>query len=366
MKPLHKILVIKLRAIGDVILATPVLENLQQAFPSAQIDFLTEKPCASIVEGHPAVHEVLVLDRKQKRASRALVQQVRQRRYDVVFDLFGNPRSAVLTWLSGAPMRVGFLFRGRKYAYTLKVEPRGDRVHEVEFNLDALRALQIPIVSRQLHVAVDVESASFAAKFWREHNLEDRLVIGLNASGGWYTKRWPLENFAHLGDRLHRELNAVVLLLWGPGELEDMKTIAQNMQAPYLLAPSTNLKQLAALLSRLTLLVSNDSGPLHLAAAMDTRVVGIYGPTRPELQGPWGDGHETVVKTGLRCLGCNGVTCKIVTHDCMQQLGVEVVWQAVRRTLKKHVTIQEAKADGVKNREKLLGNSKAWGMARKP
>jgi ADP-heptose:LPS heptosyltransferase len=165
--------------------------------------------------------------------------------------------------------------------------------------------------------------------------LQDRVVIGLNASGGWYTKRWPLKNFAQLGDRLHHELNAVVLLLWGPGELEEMKTMAQMMKAPSLLAPSTNLKQLAALLSRLTLLVSNDSGPLHLAAAMRTRVVGIYGPTRPDLQGPWGDGHETVVKAGLPCLGCNSVTCKIVTHDCMKQLEIEAVWQAVQRVLKK-------------------------------
>jgi lipopolysaccharide heptosyltransferase II len=335
MQQFRKILVIKLRAIGDVILATPVLENLQQAFPQAQIDFLTEKPCAPIVEGHPAVHEVLVLDRQQKGASRALVQQVRQRHYDAVFDLFGNPRSAVLTLLSGAPTRIGFRFRGRKHAYNLKVEPRGDRVHEVEFNLDELRALQIPIVSRKLHVAVDSASENFAGQFGQENNLENRLVIGLNASGGWYTKRWPLENFAQLGDRLHRELNAVVLLLWGPRELEEVRTIAQMMQAPSLLAPSTNLKQLAALMSRLTLLVSNDSGPLHLAAAMGTRVVGIYGPTRPDLQGPWGDGHETVVKTDLPCLGCNGVTCKIVTHDCMKQLEVAVVWQAVQRVLKK-------------------------------
>jgi lipopolysaccharide heptosyltransferase II len=335
MQRFQKILVIKLRAIGDVILATPVLENLRQAFPQAQIDFLTEKPCAPIVDGHPMIHDVLVLDRRQKGAGRALIRQVRRRRYDAVFDLFGNPRSAVLTWLSGAPTRVGFLFRGRKYAYNRKVEPRGDRVHEVEFNLDALRALQIPIVSRQLHVAVNAESESFAAQFWRENNLEDRLVIGLNASGGWYTKRWPLENFAQLGDRLRRELNAVVLLLWGPGELEEMKNIAQMMQAPCLLVPPANLKQLAALLSRLTLLVSNDSGPLHLAAAMGTQVVGIYGPTRPDLQGPWGDGQETVVNAGLPCLGCNGVTCKIVTHDCMKQLEVEVVWQAVQRVLQK-------------------------------
>jgi lipopolysaccharide heptosyltransferase II len=335
MQQFRKILVIKLRAIGDVILATPVLENLRQAYPQAQIGFLTEKPCAPIVDGHPAIDEVLVLDRRQKGASQALIRQVRERHYDAVFDLFGNPRSAVLTWLSGAPTRVGFRFRGRKYAYNVKVEPRGDRVHEVEFNLDALRALQIPIVTRRLQVAVDAESDNLAAQFWRAHELQDRLVIGLNASGGWYTKRWPLESFAQLGDRLRRELNAVVLLLWGPGELDEVKNIAQMMREPSLLAPSTTLKQLAAMLSRLTLLVSNDSGPLHLAAAMGTRVVGIYGPTRPDLQGPWGDGHEIVVKNGLACLGCNGVTCKIVTHDCMKQLEIEAVWQAVQRVLKK-------------------------------
>jgi lipopolysaccharide heptosyltransferase II len=331
----QKILVIKLRAIGDVILATPVLENLRQALPSAQIDFLTEKMCVPIVADHPAINEILIFDRNQPGASRKLIQQVRRRRYEVVLDLFGNPRSAVLTWLSGAPRRVGFRFRVRQHAYNLKVVPRGDRVHEVEFNLDALRALEIPIATRKLFVAVDEASENFAAQFWRENGLENRCVIGLNASGGWYTKRWPLEFFAQLGDRLQRELNAVVLLLWGPGEYDDVKTIAQMMRQSALLAPATNLKQLAALLSRLTLLVSNDSGPLHLAAAMGTRVIGIYGPTRPDLQGPWGEGHEVVVKAGLPCLACNGVTCKIVTHDCMKQLEVEKVWEAAQRLIGK-------------------------------
>jgi lipopolysaccharide heptosyltransferase II len=263
----------------------------------------------------------------------ALIRYIRQRRYDAVFDLFGNPRSALLTWLSGAPLRAGFSFRGRQLAYNLKVEPRGDRVHEVEFNLDALRALQIPIVSRALKVAVDSASDDYARQFWRENGLQDRMVIGLNPSGGWYTKRWPLQAFAQLGDRLQRELNAIALLIWGPGEWDDVQAIANMMKTPPVLAPQTTLKQLAALLSRLALLVSNDSGPMHLAAAMGTPVVGIYGPTRPDLQGPWGEGHETVVKTGLPCLGCNGVTCKIVTHDCMKKLEVEEVWEAVKRRL---------------------------------
>jgi lipopolysaccharide heptosyltransferase II len=333
MKAPQKILVIKLRAIGDVILATPVLENLRLAFPQAQIDFLTENMCAPIVTGHPALSEILILDRREAGAGWKLIRQVRARRYDLVLDLFGNPRSALLTRLSGASRRVGFRFRVRRYAYNVKVEPRGDRVHEVEFNLDALRALEIPIAARKLFVAIDAESENFVARFWRENGLENRLVIGLNASGGWYTKRWPLEAFAQLGERLQRELNAVVLLLWGPGEYDDVKTIARLMPQPPLLAPSTNLKQLAALLARLALLVSNDSGPLHLAAAMGTRVAGIYGPTRPDLQGPWGEGHAIAVKTGLPCLGCNGVTCKIVTHDCMKKLPVEAVWEAAKKSL---------------------------------
>jgi lipopolysaccharide heptosyltransferase II len=331
----QKILVIKQRGIGDVILATPVLENLRRAFPRAQIDFLTEKMCAPVVAGHPALNEVLVLDRKEAGAGLRLIQQVRRRRYDAVLDLFGNPRTALLTRLSGAPLRAGFRFRVRQYAYNVKVEPRGDRVHEVEFNLDALRALQIPIVTRKLFVAVDAESESFAAQFWHTNGLENRLVIGMNASGGWYTKRWPLEAFAQLGARLQRELNAVVLLLWGPGEYEEVKTLAQMMHAPSLLAPATSLKQLAALLSRLTLLVANDSGPLHLAAAMGTHVVGIYGPTRPDLQGPWSESHEIVTKTGLPCLGCSGLICKIVTHDCMKKLEVAAVWDAVQRYVKR-------------------------------
>ncbi|MDZ7363732.1 MAG: glycosyltransferase family 9 protein [candidate division KSB1 bacterium] len=333
MKAPQKILVIKLRAIGDVILATPVLENLRLAFPRAHIDFLTEKMCAPIVTGHPALNEILILDRQQARAGWKLIRQVRARRYDLVLDLFGNPRSALLTRLSGAPQRVGFRFRVRRHAYNIQVEPRSDRVHEVEFNLDALRAMEIPVVTRRLFVAIDAESENFAARFWRENDLENRLVIGVNASGGWYTKRWPLEAFAQLGGRLQRELNAAVLLLWGPGEHDDVKTITRLMPQPPLLAPPANLKQLAALLARLALLVSNDSGPLHLAAAMGTPVAGIYGPTRPDLQGPWGEGHAIAVKAGLACLGCNGVTCKIVTHDCMKKLPVEAVWEAVQKCL---------------------------------
>ena len=109
--------------------------------------------------------------------------------------------------------------------------------------------------------------------------------------------------------------------------------MATMMQTTPLIAPPTSLNDLTALLARVHLLVANDSGPMHLAAALQTPVVAIFGPTRPNLQGPWGEGHVVVTKEGLPCLGCNGLTCKIVTHDCMQQLAVENVFIAVRKRL---------------------------------
>jgi lipopolysaccharide heptosyltransferase II len=298
------------------------------------------------VQHHPALHELIVWDRRLQqrlpalaatRANLAFLRGLRDKAYDLVIDLFGNPRSALLAFATRAPVRVGYKFRVRRLAYNRLVTPRGDHVHEVEFNLDALRCLPIPVITKAVRVEIAPAAHLEIASWWQEQKLDGAgPVIGLNASGGWYTKRWPLASFARLADRLTRELAATIILLWGSREeLRDAQDIARQMQTRARLAPPTDLAQSAALLARVRLLVSNDSGPMHLAAAMKTPVVGIYGPTRPDLQGPWGDGHQVVFKEGLQCLGCNGVTCKIKTHDCMQRLEVEDVMRAVRRALQK-------------------------------
>ncbi len=339
----QKILLMRLRGIGDVVLTLPLLDNLRAAFPQAQIDYLTEPPGAPLLAPHPALHEVMVLQHKswQKlsawrhaRAYGNFLRALRRRRYDWVIDLFGNPRTALLTWLSGATRRIGFDFRGRKFAYNFRVKPRGDRLHAVQFNLDVLRALAIPITTDKLSLPIAEEDARAMEKFWQQEQLNSfSYVVGFNAFGGWYTKRWPLRAFAELGDRLQSDSAAKVILLWGPGEWEEVNELAGMMKTAPILAPPTTLPQLAALLARVDLLVANDSGPMHLAAAVSTPVVAIFGPTRPDLQGPWGEGHTVVLKSGLPCLGCNGLTCKIQTHDCMQQLPVAQVWEAVKRRL---------------------------------
>ncbi len=338
----ERVLVIKLRAIGDVIMATPVIDNLRAAWPQARIDFLTEKMCLPIVKDHPEIEEHLVFDRAALEKNSKIgalgqnldfLRRLRRNRYDVVFDLFGNPRTALFTLATGAKYRVGYNFRGRKYAYNIVVENRGDRIHEVLFNLDALLAVGVPVTTTRLRVETGEEHKRFAGDFFRQAGL-NRAVVGLNVSGGWYTKKWPLQAFAGLADRLVEKYGVSILIFWGPGERDEATEVQKMMQQPSVLAPKSDLQQLAALLEKTDILISNDSGPLHLATAVGTRVVGIYGPTRPDLQGPWGDWHFVVRKDELDCLGCHGVTCRITSHDCMQKLTVEEVLEKIHPLFK--------------------------------
>jgi len=335
-----RILIIKLRAVGDVVLSTIVIDNLRRAFPAAVIDFLTEAAARDVVSGHAQLDHILIHERAaiaglgirdQLKANLAFLQRVRGCRYDLVFDFFGNPRSALITRWSGAAWRVGYDYRIRRRAYNVVVASRADQVHEAEWHLDALIHLGIPVVSRQLSLAGSEAAEARAGAFWREAELEGKRVVALNFSGGWPAKRWPLERFAELAGLVAGRHDAHLLAVWGPGELAQAQALAAMAAVPVTLIPETNLKELAALLGRVDLLVSTDSGPMHIAAAMGTPCVALFGPTNYRLQGPWGSNHQIVTNSGLGCLGCNRTACDHTS--CMQGLTVEAVLAGVDRAL---------------------------------
>lgn len=325
----HKILVIKLRAVGDVVLSTLVLPNLHAAFPASTIDFLTEKPSVDVLRLHPAVDRTLVYDRRTM-SGLALIRMVRREKYDLVIDLFGNPRTALVTRVSGAHRRVGYRFRGRSYAYTHVVTPRGGEVHNSQFNLDALESIGVPIVDRTLRFFYGTGDVTYVQQFLADAQLDHAAFVGINAGGGWYTKRWHLKQFASLADRIHKQFGWTVVLPWGPGQRDEVETIARQMHSTPFVPPATSLSQLAALLARCAYVVSNDSGPMHIATAVNTPVLGIFGPTRPELQGPYGTNNLTVRKESLDCLGCNLTSCPI-GNPCMNELSVDDVFTAFER-----------------------------------
>jgi len=328
---IRRILVIKLRAIGDVLLSTVVLDNLRRGFPTAEIHFLTEPAASGLLKYHPAVDQVQVFDRRRM-SGVDLIGAVRRQRYNLVVDLFGNPRTALVTRLSGAEHRVGYRFRGRTYAYNHGVEPRGDRVHNTEFNLDALVAIGLPIHTSVPRIILGPEDRSRAGEFLATVVPTGGPLVAINAGGGWYTKRWGGERFASLADLLITRHEARILILWGPGERSEAEGIAGFMRNRGTLPPETSLLQLAGLLEQCALLVTNDSGPMHIAAAMGTPVLAIFGPTNPLLQGPIGNNHRVVRREGLDCLGCNFTSCPI-GHPCMQDLSVDSVYEIARTML---------------------------------
>ncbi|MFA4947304.1 MAG: glycosyltransferase family 9 protein [Candidatus Krumholzibacteriia bacterium] len=323
-----KLLVIKLRAVGDVILSTATLPNLRAAFPDATIDFLVERSCRDVIEGNDQIDNVIVFSKTGTNSARILLD-LRRARYDLVIDLFGNPRSALMTFASGARHRVGYDFRGRSYAYNILVKPRGAEVHNVEFNLDALRRIGVPVTTKSPYFPLTEVDRKFALLEAGKLGLTGRLAIGVNPGTNRPTERWPAERFAELGALLAGRFDARIYVFWGPGEKPLADAIAGKIGDAAVVAPRTSLKQLGAMFERCSLVLSNDSGPMHIAAALGVPTVGIFGPVNPLLQGPWGEKARYVRKDGLPCLGCNyDKTCPI-GNPCMMELEAEKVADVV-------------------------------------
>jgi len=325
-RPISTILVIKPRAIGDVLLSTIVTPNLRAAFPNAQIDFFTEIAAADVIADNPYISDAVVFHPK-KDSFLKLLRRLHRKKYDLVFDLFCNPRTAQMTAATGAALRVGYPFRGRAWAYNIHVPTRADRVHNTQFNLDALRHLKIPITSEEVVFPVPDDVRTHMKQVAEQSRTCEGPLIALNPSGTWQTKRWLLSHFAALGDRLCSERKANVLLLWGPGERRDVEQIASLMEHTPQIAPATTIAELGALLASCDYVISNDSGPMHIAAAVGTPTLGIFGPTNPALQGPWNPRSGWVRLDGLDCLGCNLTRCEI-GNICMRDLSVNAVCDA--------------------------------------
>lgn len=334
----ERILVIKLRATGDVVLATPVIENLKRRFPGSRLSFLTEAASADVLRWNPFLDELIVLPirrwertgfRESWREQARFYRNLRRKRFDLAIDLFGNPRSAVLTRLTGAPDRIGYAFRGRRHAYNTVITPSARTRHEVLFHLEALEAMDVPVATDRPCVALPERAEGKAYRWLRENAPGDRAVVGLNPGGGWAVKRWPPEYFGRLADALIDEYGVDVLVLWGPGEKGLVEEVIGAMRHRPLVLPEVTLADLGAFLKHCRLLVSNDSGPMHMAAALNVPTVGIFGPTDPRAQGPWGDGHGVVRQETVDCLGCNRTDCPI-GNICMTTLEPREVLAKVR------------------------------------
>lgn len=335
------ILVIKLRHIGDVLLATPVLRALREAYPVARLTVLVNRGTETVLAHNPDVTEVFCVEKGPLTNQVKFAHRLRQRAFDCVIDLTDGDRSAIISVATKAPMRVGFNaeHRWRGLLYSTVAKPRPTDQHRIEYDLCALRNLGLdpkpgtPV----LHVSQAEEQA---VETWLEAagltGSRDAPPLLLLQPGARYAlKVWPHARFVELADRLAERFACRILLGGDQREREIAEQIARKARcSPKVVAGKFSLLQYASLVRRCALFIGNDGGAMHIAAAMGTPVVALFGPTYPRRWGPRG-GPAHVIYKGLDCRACYHPTCLRGDDSCMQQITVDEVFEAASRMLER-------------------------------
>jgi lipopolysaccharide heptosyltransferase II len=326
---IKKILCIKPRGIGDIVLSTIVLENLHAHFKNVKIDYLTEYFAKQTVEYNPLVNKVLTMGKTEFPLK--VAWRIRKEKYDMIIDLWSNPRSAQITFFSGVKYRVGYSYRGRRYAYNILATSGRGAVHSAEHNLELLAPIGVPIISKKIHYLVSEKDNRSAKTFIAENIENNKKIIGIIPSGGWPSKRCDAIKWVEICKIIADKFgNIIFLILWGPGDEDDANFIVQNFPKKSLLAPKTGLGAMAGLINNCDLLIANDSGPMHIAAALGKPTLGIFGPTNPKNHGPYSRISTYVIKEDLFCIVCNRLECPY-NHECMLQLENEKILAAIEK-----------------------------------
>jgi len=336
-----RLLLIKLRYLGDVVLSTPVLPPLRKQFPDAKIIFLVNPGTAAVLQGNPYLDEVWVLPRQSWWQQLRFFQRVREAKFDTVIDLTDGDRSAFLSWLTGAPVRLGYnrdqRWRGKFYSQVLP--SAYGSMHMVEYHQQALAGLGIHTSVGRPEVFIHShEEEQDDAGFGKISEKGQPLVL-LHPTARYVFKAWPLERFAAVADWLGAQGMRVALIGGQREMLIGQQIMNLTQHKPVNLMGKTNIPQLTALMKRSLLLIGNDGGPMHIAAAVGCQVLGLFGPTDPAVWGPRGP-NVMVIYKGLDCRKCFYSGCSRGEENCMRQISVEEVCQAAQSMLPVSVSLR--------------------------
>ena len=355
-----KILLIRLRLIGDVVFTTPLIGALKRTYPNAHLSYLVERDAAPVVAGNPHVDDLIVIGKsrgwRRVRDDARLAMRLRRERFDLVLDLHGGPRSALLTFATGAPRRIGYDIKGRRGLYTHRVHrPSGLHPrHSVVNQWDLLTAIDAwpeplpdpardpvfmpanPAATRQTDARLATAGVTPA----------DTLIV-VHVSAGNPFRRWPEGAFVDLVTALAaRTADRRIVLSSGPSDRAAAARIAQAARQQLGSAAAhrivdcgeLNLVELRAVIARSRLFVCGDTGPLHIAATTATPIVGLYGPTLAERSAPWRDPHlatASLFVEGLPCRPCDQRVCAPGDFRCLTSLPADAVIAAAEQTLER-------------------------------
>lgn len=332
------ILVTFLMHLGDLVLTTPFLHVLRKAAPQAKITYLVDEKLQDIVRYNKNIDEVLTIDKKGRDNSISALwqqaQKLRERRFDVLISLHPNERCSFLCAASGARYKAGAVHRMLQPFFDAPI--RLDRTkHAVDMYIEVLEKLGVQDCTHQgLEMWTNAEQDAAAERFYAQHDLGDAPLVGFNIGSAVLTKRWPSERFAQVADALAAEGYRTVFF-GGQMDRELVSATTDKMQStPIIATGAFTLGELAAAMRRCRLIITNDSGPMHVAITQKVPLVALYGPSNPKLYGPYTK-RATVVTAQPPCLDCGLQMKHTCPHlRCMNELTVEQVLAAAQAWLK--------------------------------
>lgn len=329
-----RILLIRLSSLGDVVLTTPVIRAVRSHFPDAYIAMLVAKQSADVLQENPHLDEIITFDRLAKNKDTGemfrIAHILRERKFTLTIDLQRKFRTELLMYLSGAAERVG---KGR--LCTVRVSEQGNK-HATAHYFDLLHAARIPAEDQRLELFLsESERLDAAQRFGTAGTNDGQLKVGFFPGAGWKLREWMPERFAAIGDRLVQRFNADVLIFGGQQETELVQSVVNLMNAPAIpFAGNLQIRQLAACIEKCDLFLTNDTGPMHIAAAVGTPTVSLFGPGNHIRFQPLGKQHQ-MIRHNVPCSPCKQFTDKCKDNICMKGINVDEVWQSVSRALER-------------------------------
>lgn len=335
-----KVLLVKLRYIGDTLSMLPVVDNLKEKVPDVSVDAMVNQGTEGPLMHHPTIDTLWVYDRKQAKKNLVsslryhigLIRQLRSKKYDVVIDFTHGDRASFLCFMTGAPLRITYQNATNLSRLLMNqvIELDPSQYHIVDLQLQSLALFGLDHFDRQvrIHLSQDVKDKV-------EHLLlsaemqPDVFRVAIHPGARGKLRQWPPERFSDIAKRLKETYDASILLLGGPGEegiLEDMEN-RLGFRAHFKSA-SLNLMELGAVLKRCHLFIGNDSAPGHIAAAVDCPTLTLFGPTFPHMWRPLSPQGEVIFKD-VPCCGCRQVECIEPEKNCMELIDVDEVWDKI-------------------------------------
>ena len=333
-----KILIFNVNWLGDVLFSTATIRNIRRNYPDSFIACIIPSRCYPILKGNPYLDEIIIFDEKERQRSSLaklrFVQLLKTKKFDVVFLLHRSFTRALICRLAGIPERIGYYTKKRGFLLTKRIKPVGrDTLHRIDYYLNIIEKAGLKVEDRYLEFFIDDTDVKFVEDFLNKKSIgKDDFLVAINPGGNWLPKRWPQAHWAMLADKLIAEFGAKIIITGNYTDISTAHKIRDLMKEKPIIASGVfNLKQLGALCKRLHLFITADTGPLHIANALDAkRIIALFGPTSPEITGPYPLKNTVILSKDVGCkVPCYVANCK--DNRCMKAVMPEDVIEKIRK-----------------------------------